>query len=226
MCSSDLQTVVNHIKSHDSAAEGSVKTLPHFDGSEFSQDDMIICRNTAPLISLAYSLIGRQIPCKVLGRDIGVGLIKLIDKLKARDISGPNGLITKLGSWAQKETERALAKGQEGKVQAIDDKVESIGAFIGFASSIEDLKNEINKLFSNKSNVVTLSTIHKSKGLEADKVFILDPELMPSKWARKEWQTEQERNLMYVAYTRAKTDLVFINSDKFVSKTIKNEAAA
>ena len=117
------QTVVNHIKSHDSAAEGSVKTLPHFDGSEFSQDDMIICRNTAPLISLAYSLIGRQIPCKVLGRDIGVGLIKLIDKLKARDISGPDGLIRKLESWAQTETERARDNGQEGKGQAIADKV-------------------------------------------------------------------------------------------------------
>ena len=56
-----------------------------------------------------------------------------------------------------------------------------------------------------------LSSIHKSKGLEADRVFILGDELMPLKKAELNWEKEQEENLMYVAYTRAKSELIFIN---------------
>lgn len=36
---------------------------------------------------------------------------------------------------------------------------------------------------------------------------------MPSKWAKKEWQKEQEANLQYVAFTRAKLELYFVTSD-------------
>jgi hypothetical protein len=41
-------------------------------------------------------------------------------------------------------------------------------------------------------------------------VFILQPELMPSKYAILPWELEQEENLKYVAYTRAKSTLGFI----------------
>jgi ATP-dependent exoDNAse (exonuclease V) beta subunit len=49
---------------------------------------------------------------------------------------------------------------------------------------------------------------------------------MPSKWARQDWQKEQERNLMYVAYTRAKRHLVFINLDGLQSAQTNKAAAA
>ncbi|HEY3473413.1 MAG TPA: ATP-binding domain-containing protein, partial [Anaerolineales bacterium] len=54
------------------------------------------------------------------------------------------------------------------------------------------------------------STIHKAKGLEADKVFWLNSSKCPSPWARQPWQLQQEYNLCYVATTRAKTTLVLI----------------
>jgi ATP-dependent exoDNAse (exonuclease V) beta subunit len=34
---------------------------------------------------------------------------------------------------------------------------------------------------------------------------------MPSKYAKQEWERQQEKNIEYVAYTRAKNDLYFIN---------------
>jgi superfamily I DNA/RNA helicase len=52
--------------------------------------------------------------------------------------------------------------------------------------------------------------VHKAKGLEAQRVFILEPHLMPSKWARQEWQQEQEANIIYVAVTRALETLVYL----------------
>jgi DNA helicase-2/ATP-dependent DNA helicase PcrA len=60
-------------------------------------------------------------------------------------------------------------------------------------------------------NAVTLSTVHKSKGREWPRVFLLGQEkYMPSKYARQAWQLEQEMNLIYVAYTRAMSELIFV----------------
>jgi len=76
--------------------------------------------------------------------------------------------------------------------------------------------NAIDNLFSDHGGQrLTLCTIHKSKGMEWNRVFILDCHLMPSRYARKGWQKVQETNLIYVAHTRAKTELYFINSDSF-----------
>jgi hypothetical protein len=70
---------------------------------------------------------------------------------------------------------------------------------------------KIDNIFSKDTKTgICLSTMHKSKGLESERVFILHPELMPSKYAKLSWQLEQEKNLEYVAYTRAKTFLGFI----------------
>jgi DNA helicase II / ATP-dependent DNA helicase PcrA len=53
--------------------------------------------------------------------------------------------------------------------------------------------------------------VHKSKGLENDRVFILRPDKLPLKGCMKVlWMAEQEMNLQYVAYTRAKHYLGFI----------------
>jgi DNA helicase-2/ATP-dependent DNA helicase PcrA len=76
-------------------------------------------------------------------------------------------------------------------------------------------------MFTDESNGaslsrVTLSTVHKAKGLEFPTVFILDfDKYMPSKYAKRPWQIVQETNLIYVAITRAMERLVYINSDSW-----------
>ena len=54
-----------------------------------------------------------------------------------------------------------------------------------------------------------LSTIHASKGLEYDKVFILDAAegITPYKKAVLDADLEEERRMFYVAMTRAKKEL-------------------
>jgi len=55
-----------------------------------------------------------------------------------------------------------------------------------------------------------LSTIHKFKGMEAQRVFVLDADtLMPCKWSN---DPQGELNLCYVAATRAQKELYYIRT--------------
>ena len=63
-------------------------------------------------------------------------------------------------------------------------------------------------------SAVILCTIHKSKGLEAKVVYILNEFLIPSKFAKSPSQLEQEQNLKYVARTRATEELYYLNIGK------------
>jgi len=195
------QQYVSHILPHESAPEGSVIT-----DSPFAPriGDLVVCRNTAPLIQAAYELIGSKVAVKVLGRDIGAGLVSLVNKLNAK---GVDALLTKLDAWQEREQDKA----KEEKKQAIEDKAESLRTVI--ASLLETNRTvpaviaSIEALFNGDGPCVTLATIHKAKGLEADTVWWHRADLLPSKWAKQEWQLQQEMHLCYVAVTRAKKQL-------------------
>jgi superfamily I DNA/RNA helicase len=59
-----------------------------------------------------------------------------------------------------------------------------------------------------------LSSIHRAKGLEAKRVFILRSDLLPHPMAKSEWAKGQEKNLSYVAKTRAIETLVYVDGVK------------
>ena len=178
--------------------------------ADFEETDLVVCRTNAPLVSLAYSLIANGVPCHIMGKELGQGLVSLIDKLQPKGIES---LRDKLSDWATREILRAEAKGNEAQVAAIEDKVECVNVLINSLPANErtvpELKRMIERLF-NATTGVTLASIHKSKGLEADHVYWLNRSQCPSKWAKQAWQQEQEANLCYVAATRAKTELTLI----------------
>ncbi len=77
------------------------------------------------------------------------------------------------------------------------------------AQSPRTMWDEIRKM--EKSNVgrVHLSTIHASKGLEWDTVIVLGVTegVLPIRYAKDDWALTQEKNLLFVAITRAKRAL-------------------
>jgi DNA helicase-2/ATP-dependent DNA helicase PcrA len=87
------------------------------------------------------------------------------------------------------------------------------------------LQFAIQRIFAEEKAGICFSTIHKAKGLEADTVHIICPELMPSKMAKKDWQYVQEDNLIYVAYTRAKKTLNFVADFQYNRKEQERVAA-
>ncbi len=75
------------------------------------------------------------------------------------------------------------------------------------------LIDKINAMFEDKQAGIWLSTIHRAKGLEADNVFIIDGHKLPYNFGGQVWQKQQEANLAYVAYTRAKDSLTIVKGD-------------
>lgn len=208
----EAQKYVPSIESFDQASEGTVEPVNVYNADSFKEDDAIICRNTAPLVEMAYGLIVRGKKVNFVGRDFGIGLKSLINNMDASSI---DDLSIKLNAWLERETNNLINKNQESKISALEDKFNCIEVFINHLSennrSIKSLIKSIDELFTPSSKGITLCTVHKSKGSEWNRVFILRFDLMPSPYAKNEWQKKQEMNLIYVAITRAKSYLAYIN---------------
>ena len=199
------------IRAHDSAPKGALTHMPDYDVETFEARDAILCRNTAPLVTFAFGLIQRHVGCRVLGRESGTGLVTLIKSCKTEDMKE---LEQKLINRRTREVAKAVAKGADPS--AIEDKYDCLNIFLQNNDSVEDVIAAITRLFDDKAKgLLTLSTIHKAKGLEWHRVFILDWGLLPSKWAKQPWMQQQERNLQYVASTRPKDTIVFIQSGQW-----------
>lgn len=80
---------------------------------------------------------------------------------------------------------------------------------VDFLSEVALLTDQ-DKENDDDKNRVTLMTVHAAKGLEFKHVFIvgLEENLFPSSLCETERELEEERRLLYVALTRAKTDCV------------------
>jgi DNA helicase-2/ATP-dependent DNA helicase PcrA len=206
------QQWVDHIEAAPDAIDGAVTELANWTTKSFTPGDLVVCRTTKPLVSLAYKLIRDRIPARVMGREIGQGLRKLVERMRAH---GVDALIEKLQAYTAREVSKALAKEDESKAAAVRDKTDCIMCLIEgldeINRTIPALIAAIEQIFSDANSVgVTLATIHKAKGLEANRVFWLNRSKCPSPWARQDWQQQQEANLCYVAATRAKLELVLI----------------
>jgi DNA helicase II / ATP-dependent DNA helicase PcrA len=203
---------VPHIEARKYAGPGTVEYLDKYSINTFDESDVIICRNSAPLVSMAYGFIRRGRKVNMLGRDIGDGLIILIDKMKTEDI---DELEERLLEWYKRELEKALKKRNEQLMISIEDKYQCIKIFIENLPepyrTVDDLCYEIARMFKETEEVfLTLCTGHKSKGLEWNHVFWLEKGLIPSKYATRDWMLKQENNLSYVITTRARHHLSFI----------------
>ena len=204
--------IVPDLQHAPNAADGHVlyrgEALEAF--AKLTVTDAILCRKMAPLVANAYALLRAGIPAKVEGRDIGKNLRTLISRWKITTI---DALLQRIEAYRIRETQKALAKHKESKVSEINDRVQTIRELAHEAlrkgrRDVDAVYEQIDALFGDDvKNAVTLCTFHRSKGREWDHVFIL-----PSKpWrAAQPWQRLQERNLEYVAYTRAKHTLAIL----------------
>lgn len=207
--------LVSHIHAKEGAVEGEVKTRTEadfeaalFDNHPLNQLNAVLCRKNAPLTSLAFRLLEANIPCRIEGRDIGQQLAHLCNKFKP---TSKQDLTHSLNKHLTSES----LKLSPYKLSILEDKVSCITSVLAMPEvlSVEDFYKKIELLFSdydpNLPPRLTLSSIHKSKGLEFPTVYLLGRNLwQPSPFASQPWMLDQETNLTYVAITRAKVNLI------------------
>ncbi len=209
----EARKIVPSFKAHPYNMKGSVSV----GGCNPKVNDMVVCRVNAPLIKEAFSLIGKKIPAEIIGRDIKGGLISLIKMLKADTV---DSLISRLDRHEDKEVSRLKKQRNcsQSAVLAVEDKCTCLRIFTRQCDNVGEVISSINELFGEKHGArVMLSSIHKAKGLEANNVYILHPELLPHPMAKSQWEQEQEKNLKYVGITRAKNNLTWVERKESVS---------
>lgn len=208
----EAQRLVPDIEAAESAIEGSVVRMAGVP-EDLKAGDAVLCRNTAPLIVMAYSLIRKGIACKVEGRAIGEGLSNLAKRWKVKSV---DVLLQRLETYREREISKAMAKGNDAKVEEVEDRVATLVEICNACiaqnkTTVQDVLAFIDNLFADgATNVVVMATYHRSKGREWERVILFQNSARcPSKAAKQPWQLQQEYNLEYVAITRAQRELIY-----------------
>ena len=187
------------------ASEGLVLRHETWTADDLKPGDAIICRNNAPLFSLAIKLIERDQLPRIAGRDIGAPLVKLMKKLGKAQMLTPAALDA-LEAWEEKELKRA----RDGARGSIRDKAQVIRIMLIRTKTLGDAIAYLEHLLQ-RDGRIDLMTGHKSKGLEFGRVWFLDQHLC-------NLDHEQDANIKYVVETRCKNELHYIASAGLVDE--------
>lgn len=193
----------------DDAPEGIVRDVPAIKAADVRPGDAILSRLNAPLMPQCLSLLRQGVPARIEGRDIGKMLLGIVEKMKAKSVPD---FCKKIVAHGERQIARVKAsKNSEAKIEAIQDTTATLLAMAEGVSNVAEIKSRCISLFNDSDNnprpAVVLSSTHKAKGLEWDKVFILTGTYLKR-------QDLEEKNIYYVAITRAKKELVFVADEE------------
>lgn len=189
-----------HMRFPEWAKEGKVSRLVEWDVQSLPPQAAIICRNNAPLFSMAIKLLKNGRYPQIIGNDIGKYLLKVMKKFGKNDLPRAEAMIA-LSDWVAEKLKKSRSPtkvhDQEACIRVFLEQGETLGDALAYAEHI----------FASQGPI-QLMTGHKSKGLEFDDVFFLDEHLI-------NMEEPQDRNLKYVIQTRAKVNLTYVNSEDF-----------
>lgn len=179
------------------AKEGEVRYFTAWNLDMIPDGAAVICRNNAPLISLAFRFLKAGRYPELMGNDIVKGLVKTLRAF------GKNDMITEqlhaeIDVWAAQQERRTRA------LKTLHDRVESLHIIAEQGDTLGDAIVWAEAL-QNASGRIKLMTGHKSKGLEFDDVYFLDSHLLSP--------DGQDPNVKYVIQTRAKERLTYLLSE-------------
>lgn len=203
------KTIVPQIEARKDAPEGTYNAEAKV--SDLEDGDMVLCRNSAPLASLCMHLLGGGTKAYIKGKDIGANLIKMLDTTRKTNLVEAIVVMEReLEKVLEKVCRKEHCGPEEGRQSAAytayKDKIQAIEVLGEGLTQVRQVVSRIESIFSDSDRAgICLSTIHKAKGLEANRVFILCPDKLYNKRCMcVAWMAEQEANLVYVLYTRAK----------------------
>jgi DNA helicase-2/ATP-dependent DNA helicase PcrA len=200
------QALVPDITAHEKNPHGQINTLNPNELTDAAQHgDFIISRVNAPLVPIAMDLLKRGKRARIAGKDVGAGLKSLIKKV-ARPTDTVDTFLEKLARWEEREVQKWTVAERPDRATAAQDKAEMLRALAEDAVTLRHIEVSIDALFTDDglgaAGIITCSTVHKAKGLEALRVFII--------WDTVSDRKEEERNIKYVAITRAIEELILV----------------
>lgn len=191
----------------ESNPEGLIRPLGQDKLTEEAQHgDFILSRKNAPLVSMCLALLAANKRARIAGRDIGAGLKALIKKLRGRNVNTLEALMAKLDIWEERQVAKFASAGRTEKVDEVRDRANMLRNLADMCESVDQMDSKIESLFTDDglgaANLITCSSVHKAKGLEADRVFLIESTFRND--------NQEELNIRYVAITRAKKELVLV----------------
>jgi len=202
------RTLVPDFSAHENNPAGIVDSIGY--DSIFEQakvGDFVLSRKNAPLMPLCLGFLKRGVRARIEGRDLGKMLQGIVTGFKAKSV--PNYL-EKVAAWGQKATKRASKIGKEAardaKLDEVRDQIEVLTAIAEGCVNVAEILVRCGTLFGDDTGEprghVVLSSVHKAKGLESRRVFILADTIST--------RSVEESNIAYVAYTRAIEHLTLV----------------
>jgi len=183
--------------------------------------DAVISRTNAALTKYAFALLAQGKRARIIGRDIGTHLEKLIQRVRHHhDIRDALNALTE---YVHNESERLEAAKKEDEIDELHDNLEALRAISEGCSNLGGLRRRMGDLFSddevaNDPRSIPCMTTHKAKGLEFDRVWMLETTFKVN--------SVEGENLYYVAATRAKKELYLVRvprQDGSLAKTYTDE---
>lgn len=208
------QEICPGIEAWDGAIEGEERDG---DWTEIKEGDFVLSRTTKPLVALYFKLIETRTKANIIGKDIESGLIDFAEICLAPSKAG---VIQKMDQRLNKYCESMKALGVRypeltPAYEALEEKFQVMMIILDHVDHPNQLIDTIKKIFAEDKSAAKLMTVHRSKGLENDTVFVIDRikgEIqMPLKRATQSWELVQESNLMFVSRTRHKKQLIWLN---------------
>jgi DNA helicase-2/ATP-dependent DNA helicase PcrA len=227
------QSLVPSIEAAPNAPAGTIE-FKHLDTiASMPLGSMVICRLNAPLFASYFQFIAAEKPAVIIGRDMGKGLVALLDKIA--DMEGFR--YYNISHFIERYYDLEEAKLQKkpnaaSKIAQLSDQVACLKVCVEnfdcddldcFKAKLEALFVDFKDKNLDKSKVVTLCTVHRAKGLEAEHIGLIFQrnvngdfrDIMPLRWEKQRaWELEQEYNIYYVAVTRAKQTLTVFGGYK------------
>jgi DNA helicase-2/ATP-dependent DNA helicase PcrA len=212
--------LVPDIQDRPNCPVGEIIDADCIDYDKYTDDGVLImCRTNAPLIRQYLNL--RREQKEQGGNDIvffaseGIAttLKNLMGWKKQQSLDGEWRMkfVEKIDKLSSK-TKNATMQGVYADYKDIGLEIADSGQFNTLGEVHAFLDEEFKKpdLKDLAENTIMLSSIHSSKGLEHNNTVVFGTSQLPHPKAILAWEKEQERNLEYVALTRAKQSMTLI----------------
>lgn len=236
-CSSSIveeaRRLVPRLEPAPGAREGLVTraTLPTM-LRDVKPGDYILSRSNAPLVKLCLMFLRDGVRAQIDGRDMGKTLASMVRRFKPVDVED---LRAKMRHWAEVEVARRTSSEPPQPTEEVYDRLDCLMTFTQNAQTVEQVIDRIEEAFAspNSDDYITLSTVHKAKGQERSRVWLLQntfdrmstrlqiaaeelgPGALESSKASDQIRARmtEEKNIQYVAVTRAKDFLCYVDHD-------------